>query len=205
MNNKDNFLKGIFTENPVFMLVLGMCPVLAITTSVSNALGMGVAFTFVLIMSNVIISLIRKFIPNDVRIPAYIVVIATVVTIVDLFMQAYAYSLYESLGIFIPLIVVNCIVLGRAEAFASKNGVFASFIDALGMGAGFTLSITLISTVREVLGSGTFLGIDIFPFDLVQPASIFVIAPGAFITLGILLGIINAIRFKRAKKAQAKE
>ncbi|NLC95479.1 MAG: electron transport complex subunit E [Bacilli bacterium] len=205
MNNKDNFLKGIFTENPVFMLVLGMCPVLAITTSVSNALGMGVAFTFVLIMSNVIISLIRKFIPNDVRIPAYIVVIATVVTIVDLFMQAYAYSLYESLGIFIPLIVVNCIVLGRAEAFASKNGVFASFIDALGMGVGYTLAITLISTVREVLGSGTFLGIDVFPFDLVQPASIFVIAPGAFITLGILLAIINAIRFKRAKKAQAKE
>lgn len=205
MNNKDNFLKGIFTENPVFMLVLGMCPVLAITTSVSNALGMGVAFTFVLIMSNVIISLIRKFIPNDVRIPAYIVVIATVVTIVDLFMQAYAYSLYESLGIFIPLIVVNCIVLGRAEAFASKNGVFASFIDALGMGVGYTLAITLISTVREVLGSGTFLGIDAFPFDLVQPASIFVIAPGAFITLGILLAIINAIRFKRAKKAQAKE
>jgi len=205
MNNKDNFLKGIFTENPVFMLVLGMCPVLAITTSVSNALGMGVAFTFVLIMSNVIISLIRKFIPNDVRIPAYIVVIATVVTIVDLFMQAYAYSLYESLGIFIPLIVVNCVVLGRAEAFASKNGVFASFIDALGMGVGYTLAITLISTVREVLGSGTFLGIDVFPFDLVQPASIFVIAPGAFITLGILLAIINAIRFKRAKKAQAKE
>lgn len=205
MNNKDNFLKGIFTENPVFMLVLGMCPVLAITTSVSNALGMGVAFTFVLIMSNVIISLIRKFIPNDVRIPAYIVVIATVVTIVDLFMQAYAYSLYESLGIFIPLIVVNCVVLGRAEAFASKNGVFASFIDALGMGVGYTLAITLISTVREVLGSGTILGIDVFPFDLVQPASIFVIAPGAFITLGILLAIINEIRFKRSKKAQAKE
>jgi len=205
MNNKENFLKGIFSENPVFMLVLGMCPVLAITTTVTNALGMGLAFTFVLIMSNVIISLIRKFIPNDIRIPAYIVVIATVVTIVDMFMHAYAFSLYESLGIFIPLIVVNCVVLGRAEAFASKNGVFASFIDALGMGAGFTLSITLISTVREVLGSGTFLGIDIFPFDLVQPASIFVIAPGAFITLGILLGIINAIRFKRAKKAQAKE
>ncbi|NLG82910.1 MAG: electron transport complex subunit E [Bacilli bacterium] len=205
MNNKENFLKGIFSENPVFMLVLGMCPVLAITTTVTNALGMGLAFTFVLIMSNVIISLIRKFIPNDIRIPAYIVVIATVVTIVDMFMHAYAFSLYESLGIFIPLIVVNCVVLGRAEAFASKNGVFASFIDALGMGAGFTLSITLISTVREVLGSGTFLGIDIFPFDLVQPASIFVIAPGAFITLGILLGIINTIRFKRAKKAQAKE
>lgn len=205
MNNKENFLKGIFSENPVFMLVLGMCPVLAITTTVTNALGMGLAFTFVLIMSNVIISLIRKFIPNDIRIPAYIVVIATVVTIVDMFMHAYAFSLYESLGIFIPLIVVNCVVLGRAEAFASKNGVFASFIDALGMGVGYTLAITLISTVREVLGSGTFLGIDIFPFDLVQPASIFVIAPGAFITLGILLGIINAIRFKRAKKAQAKE
>lgn len=205
MNNKENFLKGIFSENPVFMLVLGMCPVLAITTTVTNALGMGLAFTFVLIMSNVIISLIRKFIPNDIRIPAYIVVIATVVTIVDMFMHAYAFSLYESLGIFIPLIVVNCVVLGRAEAFASKNGVFASFIDALGMGVGYTLAITLISTVREVLGSGTFIGIDIFPFDLVQPASIFVIAPGAFITLGILLGIINAIRFKRAKKAQAKE
>ncbi|HEY8364006.1 MAG TPA: electron transport complex subunit E [Haloplasmataceae bacterium] len=205
MKTKQNFLKGIFSENPVFVLVLGMCPVLAITTTVLNALGMGLAFTLVLIMSNVIISMIRKLIPNEVRIPAYIVVIATLVTIVDMLMHAYTFSIYESLGIFIPLIVVNCVVLGRAEAFASKNGVFASFIDALGMGVGYTLAITLISAIREILGSGTFLGIDILPFDLVQPATIFVIAPGAFITLGIILGVINSIKISRAKKVAAKK
>ena len=205
MKTKQNFLKGIFSENPVFILVLGMCPVLAITTSVLNALGMGAAFTFVLILSNVIISLVRKLIPNEVRIPAYIVIIATLVTIVDMVMHAYTFSIYESLGIFIPLIVVNCVVLGRAEAFASKNGVFASFIDALGMGIGFTAAITILSAVREILGSGTFLGMDITPFNLVQPAVIFVIAPGAFITLGILLGIINSIRSSREKKLAVKE
>lgn len=205
MKTKQNFLKGIFSENPVFILVLGMCPVLAITTSVLNALGMGAAFTFVLILSNVIISLVRKLIPNEVRIPAYIVIIATLVTIVDMVMHAYTFSIYESLGIFIPLIVVNCVVLGRAEAFASKNGVFASFIDALGMGIGFTAAITILAAVREILGSGTFLGMDITPFNLVQPAVIFVIAPGAFITLGILLGIINSIRSSREKKLAVKE
>lgn len=205
MKTKQNFLKGIFSENPVFILVLGMCPVLAITTSVLNALGMGAAFTFVLILSNVIISLVRKLIPNEVRIPAYIVIIATLVTIVDMVMHAYTFSIYESLGIFIPLIVVNCVVLGRAEAFASKNGVFASFIDALGMGVGYTAAITILAAVREILGSGTFLGMDITPFNLVQPAVIFVIAPGAFITLGILLGIINSIRSSREKKLAVKE
>ncbi len=203
MNSKQNFLKGIFTENPVFVLVLGMCPVLAITTSVLNALGMGLAFTAVLIMSNLIISLIRKFIPNDIRIPAYIVVIATLVTIVDMVMHAYTYNIYESLGIFIPLIVVNCVVLGRAEAFASKNGVFSSIIDAVGMGVGYTIAIIIISSVREILGSGTFLGFDVTPFNLVTPATIFVIAPGAFITLGLLLGTINSIKAARDKKAQA--
>ena len=176
-----------------------MCPVLAITTTVMNAIGMGIAFTVVLIMSNVIISLVRKLIPNEVRIPAYIVIIATLVSIVDMIMHAFTFSLYESLGIFIPLIVVNCVVLGRAEAFASKHGVFASFIDALGMGIGYTLAITILASIREILGSGTFLGYDLTPFDLIQPATIFVIAPGAFITLGLLLGIINAIKNCRGK------
>lgn len=205
MKTKQNFLKGIFSENPVFVLVLGMCPVLAITTTVMNAIGMGIAFTVVLIMSNVIISLVRKLIPNEVRIPAYIVIIATLVSIVDMIMHAFTFSLYESLGIFIPLIVVNCVVLGRAEAFASKHGVFASFIDALGMGIGYTLAITILASIREILGSGTFLGYDLTPFDLIQPATIFVIAPGAFITLGLLLGIINAIKNCREKKLAAKK
>lgn len=205
MKTKQNFLKGIFSENPVFVLVLGMCPVLAITTTVMNAIGMGIAFTVVLIMSNVIISLVRKLIPNEVRIPAYIVIIATLVSIVDMIMHAFTFSLYESLGIFIPLIVVNCVVLGRAEAFASKNGVFASFIDALGMGIGYTLAITILASIREILGSGTFLGYDLTPFDLVQPATLFVVAPGAFITLGLLLGIINSIKNSREKKLAAKK
>lgn len=205
MKTKQNFLKGIFSENPVFVLVLGMCPVLAITTTVMNAIGMGIAFTVVLIMSNVIISLVRKLIPNEVRIPAYIVIIATLVSIVDMIMHAFTFSLYESLGIFIPLIVVNCVVLGRAEAFASKNGVFASFIDALGMGIGYTLAITILASIREILGSGTFLGYDLTPFDLVQPATLFVVAPGAFITLGLLLGIINSIKNSHEKKLAAKK
>lgn len=204
MKTKQNF-QGIFSENPVFVLMLGMCPVLAITTSIMNALGMGVAFTIVLIMSNVIISLIRKLIPNEVRIPAYIVVIATLVTIVDMLMHAFTFSIYESLGIFIPLIVVNCVVLGRAEAFASKNNVFASFIDALGMGIGYTLAITILSAIREFFGAGTLLGYDVTPLNLIQPATIFIIAPGAFITLGLLLGGINALKNARTKSAEVKE
>lgn len=205
MNNKQNLLKGIFSENPVFVLVLGMCPVLAITTSVSNALGMGVAFTAVLIMSNMLISLIRNLIPNDVRIPAYIVVIATLVTIVDMLMNAFTYDIYQSLGLFIPLIVVNCVVLGRAEAFANKNTVWASFLDALGMGIGYTLAITIISAIREFFGNGTLLGFDVTPFNLFEPATIFIVAPGAFLTLGFILGIINTVKSSRSNKAQVKQ
>ncbi|MDF2698559.1 MAG: electron transport complex subunit RsxE [Haloplasmataceae bacterium] len=200
MTKKQNLLKGIFQENPVFVLILGMCPVLGVTTSLLNALGMGAAFTVVLILSNILISLIRKLIPNDIRIPAYIVVIATLVTIVDMVMNAFTFSLYEELGIFIPLIVVNCVVLGRAEAYASKNGVVDSAIDALGMGLGYTIAIAIVASIREILGSGELLGFNIIPFNLFEPATIFILAPGAFITLGFLLALINVIVAKRNKK-----
>lgn len=203
MTKMQNFLKGIFSENPVFILVLGMCPVLAITTAVTNAIGMGIAFTVVLIMSNIIISLIKKLIPDDVRIPAYIVVIATLVTIVDMVMHAFTVSLYDSLGIFIPLIVVNCVVLGRAEAYASKNGVFDSILDAVGMGIGYTAAIVILSAIREYFGSGTLLGFDVTPFNLFEPSAIFILAPGAFITLGVLLGIINTIVNRISNKKAA--
>lgn len=201
MTKRENFFKGIFKENPVFVLLLGMCPVLGVTATVANALGMGVAFSFVLIMSNIIVALIRNWIPNEVRIPAFIVVIATLVTIVDLFMAAYVPDLYESLGIFIPLIVVNCVVLGRAEAFASKNGVFDSIIDAIGMGIGYTIAIVMLASLREFFGAGTLLGFDVTPFNLFEPAILFVLAPGAFITLGLLLASINAIKIKKDAKA----
>jgi Na+-translocating ferredoxin:NAD+ oxidoreductase subunit E len=200
MNKRENFFKGIIKENPVFVSLLGMCPVLGVTTSLMNALGMGVAFTLVLLMSNVIVSLIRKFIPDEVRIPSYIVVIATLVTIVELIMQAFTADLYDQLGIFIPLIVVNCVILGRAEAFASKNKVADSAIDALGMGVGYTMAISILSAIRELLGSGELLGFDVTPFNLMQPASIFIMAPGAFLTLGVILAVINGISAKRTSK-----
>ena len=188
---------GIIDENPTFRLVLGMCPTLAVTTAVSNALGMGAAATFVLICSNMVIALLRNFIPAKVRIPAYVVIIAAFVTIVQLLMKAFLPALDSALGIVIPLIVVNCIILGRAEAFASKNQVVPSILDGLGMGIGFTLALTLIATIREILGNGTFLGISLFGPDY-PPALIMILAPGGFITLGLLLGLINKIMKKKA-------
>ncbi len=190
------FLNGLLKENPSLVLLLGMCPTLAVTTGVSNAIGMGLSATAVLICSNFVISLLRKFIPSKIRIAGYIVIIASFVTVVQMFLQAYVPSLYDSLGLFIPLIVVNCIILGRAEAFASKNNIFLSALDGLGMGLGFTLSLTLIATIREILGNGTWLGISLFGEGF-QPASIMILAPGAFLTLGCILAVINLISAKR--------
>ncbi len=192
------FSKGLAKTNPVFVLLLGLCPTLAVTTTVRDAVGMAVAATFVLVCSNVIISLTRNFIPPRVRIPCFIVVIATFVTIVELVMQAYVPMLYKSLGIFVPLIVVNCIILGRAEAFASKNPPGASLLDGLGMGVGFGWALVILATVREVLGNGTFLGYKLIPGF--QPALIMILPPGAFLSLGIILGIINWRRVRRARR-----
>ena len=192
---------GIVTENPTFRLVLGMCPMLAITTTVSNGLGMGLAATFVLICSNLVISLLRNFIPDKIRIPAFIVVIATFVTIVQLLLQAFIPDLYESLGVFIPLIVVNCIIFARAESFASKNPPLESACDGLGMGLGFTLAITLLSAIRELLGSGTLLGIQVMP-DGYQPMAIITQAPGGFIMLGLLMVVMNSL-FKAYDRRRA--
>ena len=183
---------GILKENPTFVLVLGMCPTLGVTTSAFNGLGMGVATMFVLILSNMLISMLKNFIPDRVRIPAFIVVIATFVSIVDLLIQGFLPSLGDSLGLFIPLIVVNCIVLGRAEAFASKNGVFDSLLDGLGMGVGFTLSLTLIGAVRELLGSGAIFGCELLPAT--YNILVFVLAPGAFFVLGLLMALIRHIQ-----------
>lgn len=194
--------KGFFKENPSLILVLGMCPTLAVTTSVNNALGMGAATTFVLLMSNIIISLLKNVIPDKVRIPCFIVIIATFVSMVDLIIQGFVPALSESLGVFIPLIVVNCIVLGRAEAFASKNGVFDSILDGLGMGIGFTISLVLVAAVREVLGAGSFMGHQFIPSD--YNILIFVLAPGAFLVLGFIMAlmrhIINRVAEKRKNK-----
>lgn len=190
------FVNGIFNENPVFRLVLGTCPVIAVTTSAINGAGMGLAATFVLIGSNVVISLLRNFIPGKVRIPAFIVVICTFVTMIQLLMHAYLPSLYEALGIFLPLIVVNCIILARAEAFASKNGVVASAMDGIGMGIGFTLAMVLMGSVRELLGNGTIFGVSLLGASF-EPVLLFVLAPGGFLAYGLLLGIINAIGNKR--------
>lgn len=190
-------IRGLFKENPAFVLVLGMCPTLAVTTSVEKAIGMGLATTFVLAWSNLIISLIKSLVPDEVRIPVFIVVIATFVTLVKLIMGAYFPALKAALGIFLPLIVVNCIILGRAEAFASKNGPAASIADGIGMGIGFTLSLALLGTIRETLGSGSFLDI---PFaDGIAPytQTIFILAPGGFLTLGLLMGLLNYIGLRR--------
>lgn len=195
------FINGLIRENPTFVLMLGMCPTLAVTTSVTNGIGMGLSTTAVLICSNVVISLLRKFIPNKIRIASYIVIVAGFVTIVEMLLNAYVPTLSQSLGIYIPLIVVNCIILGRAEAFASKNGIAASFFDGLGMGLGFTCSLTLIAAVREILGAGTFAGHSLFGGSF-QPISIMILPPGAFLTLGILLAAINGIARKiKNKKA----
>lgn len=189
---------GIFTENPTFVLLLGMCPTLAVTTSLKNGIGMGLSATAVLILSNLLISILRKAIPAKIRIAAYVVVIAAFVTMVDLALKAYFPDLSKALGIFIPLIVVNCIILARAEAFASKNGVFASALDGLGMGLGFTLALMIISSIREILGNGTILDI---PIGIDTPILTMIMAPGGFLTLGVVLGIINAIRQRRERKA----
>lgn len=193
MSQWNNFKKGMFKENPVFVMLLGMCPVLGVTTSALNGIGMGLATLSVLICSNTAVSLIKNFIPDKVRIPAYIVVIASFVTVVDLLMAAFAPALHEKLGIFIPLIVVNCVILGRAEAFASKNGVLSSFFDALGMGIGFTMALTLLGSVREILGSGS-----IFDFPFVSENGrtmlLFVMPPGAFLALGYLVATMNRMK-----------
>ncbi len=185
---------GFIRENPALVLLLGMCPTLGVTSSAINGLGMGLATTFVLVMSNLVVALVKGFIPDKVRIPAFIVIIATFVTVVEMTMQAYTPDLFDSLGIFIPLIVVNCIVLGRAEAFASKNKPLASTFDGLGMGLGFSFALTVLGTIREVLGSGKVFGLTIFPEH--YGMLIFVLAPGAFIALGFLIAFIN--RFKKA-------
>lgn len=191
MSRLQNLTRGIVRENPIFVIVLGMCPTLATTSSALNGLGMGMATLFVLMGSNVVVSLIARFIPDKVRIPSYIVVIATFVTIIDLLMQAYTQSLYETLGLFIPLIVVNCIVLGRAEAFANKNGAFDSLLDAIGMGLGFTLALTLLGAVREMLGAGSVFGLQLLQGDAIL---VFVLAPGAFIALAYLIAIFNRLK-----------
>jgi electron transport complex protein RnfE len=188
--------KGIFKDNPTFRLLLGICPTLAVTTSIKNGIGMGLATTFVLLGSNICISLLRNFIPDKIRIPAFIVIISTFVTLIDLLMAAYEPELHEALGIFIPLIVVNCIIMGRAEAFASRSPVFMSIADALGMGIGFTLSLSLISFVRELLGSGTVFGFDVLT-SFYNPAVIMILPPGAFLTMGLLLGLFNYISGRR--------
>ncbi len=188
--------KGIIKENPIFVIVLGMCPTLAVTTSVNNALGMGMAATFVLICSNIIISMIKNVTPAKIRIPVYVVVIASFVSIVDMVMAAYVPDLHKSLGLFIPLIVVNCIILGRAEAFANKNNVLMSIADAIGMGLGFTLSLVVVSTIRELLGAGTWLGMQLLPKSY-DPMLVAILAPGAFITLGFLMALMNMIKEKK--------
>jgi Na+-translocating ferredoxin:NAD+ oxidoreductase subunit E len=191
MSQIQNFTKGFFKENPILVLVLGTCPTLATSTSVLNGMGMGIATTFVLIGSNVVISLLSGVIPDKVRIPAFVVIIASFVTIVDLLMQAYTPGLYETLGIFIPLIVVNCIVLGRAEAYASKNSVWSSFIDGAGMGLGFTMALGILGAFREIVGSGSILGYKFIKGDGIL---VFILAPGAFWALGYLIALINRMR-----------
>ncbi len=197
---KYDFTKGIFKENPVLVLALGLCPTLAVTTSAFNGLGMGIAASFVLIMSNAIVSLIRNLVPNRIRIPIFITVIASFVTIVKLVMAAYFPALTASLGIFIPLIVVNCIILGRAEGFASHHGIGRSIIDGLGMSVGFTLVLLVIGSIREILGGGTFFGL-VLVGESIKPAILMILPPGGFFTIGFLIGLYNLIINKREVNA----
>ncbi|MEG2188652.1 MAG: electron transport complex subunit E [Christensenella sp.] len=206
---KGVFVNGVLNENPTFRLVLGMCPTIAVTTSVTNALGMGAAVIFVLMCSNMLISLLRNFIPEKVRIPCYVVVIAMFVTVVQMVLKAFLPALDASLGIFIPLIVVNCIILARAEAFAAKNSVLPAMVDGIGMGVGFTCSLTLIALVRELLGAGSLGGRSVVGARS-PPALMFILAPGGFLVLGLLLALINKIvlmreKVKPKKEAEAKE
>ncbi len=190
------FRKGFWRENAVFRLLLGLCPALAVTTSAENGLGMGLATTFVLVCSNIVVSSLRKVIPSKVRIPAFIVVIASFVTVVQLCMEAYFYDLYKALGIFIPLIVVNCLILGRAEAFASKNRLLPAVVDGLGMGIGFTMALFVLGAVRELFGSGALLGYSVFGPGY-QPLILMILPPGAFIAMGLLLAAMNLIDNRR--------
>lgn len=200
----ERIYNGVIKENPTLVLMLGMCPTLAVTTSAINGLGMGLSTTAVLIMSNMMIAALRKIIPNKVRMPAFIVVVASFVTIVDLLIQAYLPSLNDSLGIYIPLIVVNCIILGRAEAYASKNPVLPSIFDGIGMGLGFTCSLTIIGLIRELIGAGTAFSVRVLP-EAYEPFSIFVMAPGAFFVLAILTAIQNKLKLKSATNGDAPE
>lgn len=213
MKKSEIIKNGIFKENPIFVLLLGLCSSLAITTSLTNAIGMGLAVTCVLILSNTIISLIRKIVPQEIRIPVYIVIIATLVKCVQMLMNAYALSLYNSLGVFIPLIVVNCIILGRAESFASKNGVLDSICDAIGMGIGYTGAILIISFFRQLIGTGELSLLNpfnseqiIFSISLFKnfAVSLFTQPAGAFLTLGTIIGVINTITISKKKKAAKK-
>lgn len=196
----ERLYNGLIKENPTFVLMLGMCPTLAVTTSAMNGLGMGLTTTVVLVMSNLIISLLRKVIPDKVRIPAYIVIIASFVTVVELLLEGFLPSLYSALGIYIPLIVVNCIILGRAESYASKNGPVESVFDGIGMGLGFTLGLTSIGIVREILGAGQIFGLQILPSSY-EGITIFILAPGAFFVLSLLTALQNKVRKKKGKAA----
>jgi electron transport complex protein RnfE len=189
--------RGIIDENPIFVIVLGLCPTLAVSTSLENGIGMGLAATFVLIASNVLISMIRKLVPDKIRIPCYIVVIATFVTIIDLLMKAYFPALNRSLGIFVPLIVVNCIILGRAEAYAAKNSVFMSLLDGIGIGLGFTLALCILSIIREILGSNKLLGLLVIPGF--EPMPVMGLATGGFFTIALIMGLLAMIRDRRKK------
>ena len=195
----ERLYNGIIKENPTLVLMLGMCPTLAVTTSAKNGIGMGLATMAVLIMSNLIISLLRKVIPNAIRVPVYIIIIASFVTVVEMLMHAYLTSLYSSLGIYIPLIVVNCIILGRAEQYASKNNAILSIFDGIGIGLGFTVGLTLIGAIRELIGAGTLFGLQIMPKSY-EPISIFVMAPGAFFVLAMLCAIQNKLKLKGANR-----
>ena len=195
MNQTQNFLKGIVKENPVFVMLLGMCPTLGVTSSAFNGLGMGVATLFVLLMSNIVVSLVKSQIPSKVRIPAFIIIIASFVTIVEMVLEAFIPFLYEQLGIFIPLIVVNCLILGRAEAFASKNNLISSILDALGMGLGFIIALTMLGAVREILGSGSLFELK-FVSENANTLILFILPPGAFIALAYLTVLFNKISIK---------
>ncbi|UOB17555.1 RnfABCDGE type electron transport complex subunit E [Abyssalbus ytuae] len=195
INQKQNFLKGIIKENPVFVMLLGMCPTLGVTSSAFNGLGMGIATLFVLLMSNIVVSLVKSQIPAKVRIPAFIIIIASFVTVVEMVLEAFIPFLYEQLGIFIPLIVVNCLILGRAEAFASKNTLLSSILDALGMGLGFVIALTVLGAVREILGNGSFFDMKFIPENY-NTFILFILPPGAFIALAYLTVIFNKITMK---------
>jgi len=204
MSYLKEFTKGIWAENPVLRLLLGMCPALAVTNSVENGMGMGLAATFVLVMSNLVTSLMRGFIPSKMRIPCFIVTIAAFVTVVDLVLQGFFFTLSQALGVFVPLIVVNCIILQRAEAFAYKNRVLPSIVDALGMGLGFTLALSMMGVVRELFGNGTILGVAVTPSTF-HPAIIMILPPGAFITLGLLIAGMNWLTQRSEKIELARQ